>query len=78
MSNNYESSSRAFGDSLQLTNWILDSVTISHTTLHISHFIPGLLEDTDIYIEVEDRHHVTAKPKGQVQIKYSTITEILL
>ena len=34
-----------------------------------SDFIPGSLEDTDKHIEVADRYHVTAKQKGQVQIK---------
>ena len=32
-------------------------------------FIPGLLEDTDKYIEVADGHHITAKQKGSVQIQ---------
>ena len=32
-------------------------------------FIPGLLENTDKYIEFVDGHCVTAKQKGQVQIK---------
>ena len=38
-------------------------------TPEVSYFIPGSLEDTDKYIEVTDRHHVTAKQKGQVRIK---------
>ena len=38
-------------------------------TPEVSYFIPGALEDTDKYIEVADGHHVTAKQKGQVQIK---------
>ena len=38
-------------------------------TPEVSDFVPGSLEDTDKYIEVADRHHVTAKQKGQVQIK---------
>ena len=38
-------------------------------TPEVSDFIPGSLEDTDKYIEVADRHHVTAKRKGQVQIQ---------
>ena len=38
-------------------------------TPEVSDFIPGSLEDTDKYIEVADRHHVTAKQKGQVQIQ---------
>ena len=32
-------------------------------------FITGSKEDTDKYIEVADGNHVTAKQKGQVQIK---------
>ena len=38
-------------------------------TPEVSDFITGSLEDTDKYIEVADRHHVTAKQKGQVRIK---------
>ena len=38
-------------------------------TPEVSDLIPGSLEDTDKYIEVADGHHVTAKQKGQVQIK---------
>ena len=38
-------------------------------TPEVSDFIPGSLQDTDKYIEVADGHHVTAKQKGQVQIK---------
>ena len=38
-------------------------------TPEVSYFIPGTLEDTDKHIEVADGHHVTAKQKGQVQIK---------
>ena len=40
-------------------------------TPKVSDFITGSLEDTDKHIEVADRHHVTAKQKGQVQIKMS-------
>ena len=36
--------------------------------------MPGPLEDTGKYIEVVDRHHVTAGKKGQVR---ATIVEIL-
>ena len=63
MSDNGESTSRNLGDSLQLTNWILDSGAICHMTPHVSYFIPGFLEDTDKRIEVEDGHNVTAKKK---------------
>ena len=38
-------------------------------TPEVSDLIPGTLEDTDKYIEVADRHHVTAKQKGQVRIQ---------
>ena len=68
MSSNDESSSRYFGDSLQLTNWILYSGATSYMTPLISYFIPGLLEDTDKYIEVVEVNYVTAKQRLQVQI----------
>ena len=64
MSINEELSSDNYGDSSQLTNWILDSGATCHMTLQVSDFIPGTLEDTDKYIEVADGHHVTAKKKG--------------
>ena len=38
-------------------------------TSEVSDFIPGKLEDTYKYIDVADRHHVTAKQKGQLQIQ---------
>ena len=58
-----------YGDSSQLTNWILDSGATCHMTPEVSDFISGSLEDTDKYIEVADVHHVTAKQKGQVRIQ---------
>ena len=64
MSDNDKSSSRYLGDSLQFTNWILDSGAMCHMTPHILGFIPGSLEDTDKYIEVADGHHFMAKQKG--------------
>ena len=66
MSSNGERSSEKYGDSLQLTNWILDLGATCHMTPKVSDFIPGSLEDTDKYIEVADGHHVTAKQKSQV------------
>ena len=69
MSSNDERSSEKYGDSSQLTNWILDSGAMCHMTPELSDFIPGSLEDTDKYIEVADRHHVTAKQKGKVRIQ---------
>ena len=50
MYSNDEISSKDFGDSLQLTNWILDSGEKCHMTPQVSDFIPGSLEDTDKYI----------------------------
>ena len=61
MSSNEERSSENYGDSLQLTNWILDSGATCHMTPEVSGYIPGSLEDTDKYIEVADGHHITAK-----------------
>ena len=63
MSGNEKNSSRYFGDSSKLTNWILDSGATFHMTPQVSGFIPGLLEDTDKYIEVADGHNITAKQK---------------
>ena len=65
MSVNDAYTSGDFGDSSQLTNWILDSGAMCHMTPEVSDFIPGSLEDTDKHIEVADRHHVTAKQKVQ-------------
>ena len=38
-------------------------------TPEVSGFIPCLSEDTDKHIEVAEKHHVTAKQKGQIQIQ---------
>ena len=43
MSGDDESYSRNFGNSLQLTNWILDSGATRHMTPQVSNFIPGSL-----------------------------------
>ena len=69
MPSNEERSSDKYGDSLQLTNWFLDSVATCHMTLEVSDFIPRSLEDTNKYIEVAGIHHVTAKQKSQVHIQ---------
>ena len=69
MFSNDKRSSDKYGDSLQLSNWILDSGATCHTTPEVSYFIPGSLEDMDKYIEVADGHHVTAKQKGSVRIQ---------
>ena len=41
MSDNEKIPSRDFGDSSQLTNLILDSVSTCHMTPQVSAFIPG-------------------------------------
>ena len=68
MSNDDVSGNKDYGDSLQLTNWILDSGATCHMMTKVTDFIPGSLEDTDKFIEVADGHHVTAKQKGSVRI----------
>ena len=75
MSNNDVRENKDYGDSSQLTNWILDSGATCHMTLEVADFIPGSLEDTDKFIEVADGHHVTAKKKVQYVYKCATITE---
>ena len=69
MSSDDKRESKDYGDSLQLTNWILDSGATCHMTTEVTDFIPGSLENTDKFIEVADRHHVTAKQKGSVRIQ---------
>ena len=69
MSGNDECPSGNFGDSSQLTNWILDSGATCHMKPEVSDFITASLEDTDKHIEVADGDHVTSKQKGQVRIK---------
>ena len=62
-----------YGNSSQLTNWILDSGATCHITPEVMYSIPGSLEDTDKFIEVAVGHHVTAKKKVQYIYKCSTI-----
>ena len=54
MSSDDEHESGDYGDSSQLTNWILDSGATCHMTPAVTDFIPGSLEDTDKFIEVAD------------------------
>ena len=46
MSSNAEIPRKYFGDSLQPTNWILDSIATCHMTPDISDFILGSLVET--------------------------------
>ena len=66
MSSDDKRESKYYGDSSQLTNWVLDSGATFHMTPEVTDFIPGSLVDTDKFIEVADGHHVTAKQKGSV------------
>ena len=54
MSNDDIRENKDYCDSLQLTNWILDSGATCHMTPEVTDFIPGSLEDTDKCIEVAD------------------------
>ena len=67
MSNDDLRENKDYGDSSQLTNWILDSGATCHMTSEVTNFIPGSLEDTDKFIAVADGHQVTAKQKGSVR-----------
>ena len=69
MSYNTESPGRIYGDSSQLTNWILDSGATCHMIPDILNFIPGLSVETYEYIEVSDGNFITSKQSGQFQIK---------
>ena len=69
MSNDDVRENKDYGDSSQLTNWILDSGETCHMTPEVTDFIPGSLEDTDKFIEVVDGHHVTSKQKVSVRIQ---------
>ena len=69
MSDTDEYTSRNFGDSLQLTNWILDSEEMCHMMPEVQDFIPGSIDNTDKFFKVTDGHHVTSNQKGEIQIK---------
>ena len=69
MSSDDKRENKDYGESSQLTNWILDSGATCHMTPEVTDFIPGSLEDTDKCIEVANGHHITAKQKGLVRIK---------
>ena len=69
MSNDNVRENKYYGDSSQLTNWILDSGATCHMMQEVTDFITGSLEDTDKFIEVVDGHHVTAKQKVSVRIQ---------
>ena len=70
MSSDDKRKSGEYGDSSQLTNWILDSGATYHITPGVTAFIPGSLEDTDKSIEVADGHHIMAKQRYSARIPY--------
>ena len=61
---NVKSHRRDFGDSSQLTNWILDSAATSQMKPEISYFVPGSLVEMDKYSEVAYWNVFTAKYTG--------------
>ena len=67
MSTNAESTRRNYGDSLELTNWILDSGTTCCMTPDISDFIPGSLVETDKYIKLQ--MGISSQEKKQEKFK---------
>ena len=67
MSSNDERKSVKYGDISLLTNWILDLGATCHMKPEVLDFIPVSLEDTDKYIEVADRRHVTAKQNDKYE-----------
>ena len=69
ISSNDKRSRDKYGNSSQLANWILYSGATFQMTPEVSDFILWSFEYTDKYIEVADRHQVTAKQKGQVGIQ---------
>ena len=69
MSTNAVSTRRDSGDSMQLTNCILESGATCNMTPAISYFIPGQLVKTDKYIKVADGNFITVKQTGELQIK---------
>ena len=50
MSNDDKRENKYYGDSSQLTNWVLDSGATCHMTPEVTDIIPGALEDTDKFI----------------------------
>ena len=78
MSNDDLSKNKYYGDSSQLTNWILDSGAICHMTPEVTDFIPGSLEDTDKFIELQTDTTSPQNKKYQYAYKCFTITEKLL
>ena len=62
MSNDDKLKNKDYGDSSQLTNWILDSGATCHMMPEVTDFIPVSLEDTDKFIGSED-HMIAKFPK---------------
>ena len=67
MYSNAEGPGRYFGDSLQLSNWIIDSGATFNVKPEISDFILGSLAETYKCIEVADGNFVTAKKQEKLK-----------
>ena len=72
MSSNDEHSSENYGDSSQLTNWILDLGATCHMTPEVSDSILGSLEDKDKYIDwgYIYRHSKTKKSSTNKNVQW--------
>ena len=65
MSSNIQSVKRDFGDSSQMTNWILDSCATCHMTPYISDFVQVSLLEMDKFIKCLEENFVKAKNRGR-------------
>ena len=75
MSSDEEREIKEYGDSLQLTNWILDSGEMCHMTPEVTEFIPGSLEDTENSLKLRTDIKSRRNKKVQYLYKCATITE---
>ena len=64
-----------YGDSSQLTNWILDSEATYHMAPEVTDFIPGTLEDTDYTLKLWTDITSRRNKKVKYEYKCAMITE---
>ena len=72
MSSNDERKSVKYGDSSQLTNWILDLGETCHMTPEVSDFIPVSLEHTENTLKL--RKDITSRRNKKVKYEYKCVT----
>ena len=65
MSSDDEHKNVKYGDSLQLTNWILDSGATCHMTPEVSDSILGSLEDTENTLKL--RTDIMSRQKKKIK-----------